>query len=354
MPERAFINRIGCAVPEHDVHSKFVDFAPRLLASERERRLFQRMAERSRIEHRYSCLAPGSAPDRIDDDGFYRNGAFPDTHRRMARYEQEALPLARRAVADLGMEPGGGGITHLIVASCTGFFAPGLDLQLIEHMGLSPTVERTVVGFMGCYAAVPALKLVRHIVRSEPAARVLVVALELCTLHLQEGGTLDEVLSFLIFGDGCAAALVSAEPIGIEIDGFAAAILPETADHITWRVGALGFDMHLSGRVPAAILHELPDRTSDLLSGAERQNVALWAVHPGGRTVLDAVEEGLGLAPDALTDSRRILRDFGNMSSASVLFVLRDMVKRGAAGLGCAMAFGPGIAVEAMTFSSPQ
>jgi alpha-pyrone synthase len=152
----------------------------------------------------------------------------------------------------------------------------------------------------------------------------------------------------------CAAALVSAEPSGMEINAFAAALLPETADHITWRVGALGFDMHLSGRVPSAILSGLPNHVGCLLSGAERQNIALWAIHPGGRTVLDAVEEGLGLAPDTLTDSRRILRDFGNMSSASVLFVLRDMMDRGAAGQGCSMAFGPGVAVEAMTFSRPQ
>jgi alpha-pyrone synthase len=354
MSKRVFINRIGCAVPAHDVHRKFLDFVPRLLTSGRERRLFERMVERSRIEHRYSCLAPGSTQDDVDADGFYRRGAFPDTRQRMERYEREALPLACRAVADLGLGLGDEAVTHLIVASCTGFFAPGLDLQLMEHLGLPSTVERTIVGFMGCYAAMPALKLARHIVRSDPAARVLVVALELCTLHLQESDSLDELLSFLIFGDGCAAALVSAEPSGVEVNAFAAAIFPETTDHITWRIGALGFGMHLSGRIPSAILCGLPAQLGFLLSGTERQNVALWAVHPGGRTILDAVEEGLGLEPDALTDSRRILRDFGNMSSASVLFVLRDMMDRGAAGQGCSMAFGPGVAVEAMTFSRPQ
>jgi predicted naringenin-chalcone synthase len=210
-----------------------------------------------------------------------------------------------------------------------------------------------MVGFMGCYAAMPALKLARHIVRSDPSARVLVIALELCTLHLQEGGSLDELLPFLIFGDGCAAALVSAEPSGLEINAFAATVLPDTTDYITWHVGALGFDMHLSGRVPSAILRDLPAHLGLLLSGTERQNVALWAVHPGGRTVLDAVEQGLGLAPATLTDAWRILRDFGNISSASVLFVLRDMIDRGAVGQGCSMAFGPGIAVEAMTFLRP-
>lgn len=350
MPERAFINRIGCAVPAHDIHRKFVGFAPRLLADERARRLFERMAERSQIMHRYSCLAPSDDPDAIDAEGFYRRGAFPDTARRMARYDREALPLALSAVADLG-DGALGGVSHLIVASCTGFMAPGLDLQLAARLGLAPDVERTSVGFMGCYAALPALKLARHIVRSEPRARVLVVAIELCTLHLHESASLDELLSFLIFGDGCAAAIVSAEPQGLAVNAFATAVLRETAGHITWRIGAAGFDMHLSGQVPAAILQHLPSQLPTLLPGTGRQEIGVWAVHPGGRTVLDAVEHGLELAPNALSQSRRILRDYGNMSSGTILFVLRDILAARAEGPGCAMAFGPGIAVEAMTFA---
>lgn len=350
MAERAFINRIGCAVPAHDVHGKFVDFAPRLLADDRARRLFARMAERSHIEHRYSCLAPSAEPDQVDRDGFYRRGAFPDTAQRMARYDREALPLAIRAVEDLGLGRTARDITHLIVASCTGFVAPGVDLQLVARLGLSPSVERTSVGFMGCYAALPALKLARHIVRSEPEARVLVVALELCTLHLQESGSIDELLSFLIFADGCAAALVSAEPEGLEIQAFSTAILPDTGGHITWRIGAGGFDMHLSGQVPSAILQHLPSNLPALLPDTGRQEIGVWAVHPGGRTVLDAVEQGLGLGPDALSHSRKILRDYGNMSSGTILFVLRDILDTRAEGPGCAMAFGPGIAVETMTF----
>lgn len=169
MPERVFINRIGCAVPAHDIHRKFVDFALRILESDRDRRSFGRMADRCRIEHRYWWLAPGSDPNRVDSEGFYRCGAFPDTRQRMMRYEREALPLARDAVAELDLGAGGKGITHVIVASCTGLFPPGLDLQLIEQADLPPTVERTVVGFMGCYAAMPALKLARPIVRSAPS-----------------------------------------------------------------------------------------------------------------------------------------------------------------------------------------
>ena len=354
MPGAAFVNRIGCAVPRYDVHEKFAGYAPRLLADARDRTLFARMSERCQIAHRYSCVAPSPDPTELDRAGFYTRGDYPDTARRMAMFDREALPLARLAVAELGLGAACGSITHLIVVSCTGFAAPGLDLQLASELGLSPGVERTIVGFMGCAAALPALKLARHIVRSDPAARVLVVALELCTLHLQETAQLDTVLSFLLFGDGCAAALVSSEPEGIAIEGFAAAVLPATADHLTWRIGAFGFDMRLSGQLPGAILRYLPQASPYLLPGATVRDIALWAVHPGGRTILDAVEHGLGLPADALAYSRQVLRDYGNMSSASVMFVLREMLERGAVGPGCAIAFGPGIAAEAMRFSLPR
>ena len=348
MTARVFINRIGGAVPRFEVHRKFVDFAPRLLDDERERQLYRRMVERSQIARRYSCLAPSENPERLDDEGFYRRGRFPDTGERMARYDREALPLALAAVASLGSGLARDGVTHLIVASCTGFAAPGLDLQLAEALGLAPEVERTIVGFMGCSAAIPALKLARHVVRSQPQARVLLVAVELCTLHLQEAGPLDAVLSFTLFADGAAAALVSGAPLGLEIEGFEAAVLPATAGHITWRIGAFGFDMHLSGAVPAAIARNLPRLRC--LAGQETRDVAFWAVHPGGRSILDAVEGALGLGPQALRYSRETLRQYGNMSSASVLFVLREIIGEDEAGRGCAMAFGPGIAAEAMRF----
>lgn len=349
---KAFINRIGCAVPVHDFHRKFVEFAPPLLADRQQRQVFQRMAERCQIAHRFSCLPPSSDPYRLDAEGFYRRGRFPDTAQRMARYDREALPLACRAVANLGLDFAADEITHLIVASCTGFAAPGLDLQLAAQLGLA-AAERTVVGFMGCSAAIPALRLARHIVRSDENARVLVLAVELCSLHLQESSRLAELLSFLHFADGCAAAVVSSRPFGIAITGFGSAVLPATADHITWHIGARGFAMHLSGQVPGAIVRHLREGLP-FLPESDRGAVALWAIHPGGRSVLDAVEAGLALPPDSLLWSRHVLRDYGNMSSATVLFVLREMMDRGAAGTGCAMAFGPGIAVETMMFRAPR
>src|SRR3954452_25056006 len=206
----AYINRIGTAVPPNDVHQAFIDFAESLLPDARARRLFARMAERAGIAHRYSHLRPDApnAPS-LDDTGFYRRGAFPSTQARMRLYEEQATALALRAIHALGIDPAA--VTHLIVASCTGFSAPGLDQLIQSRLGLAPSVERTMVGFMGCYAAVPALRAARHIVRSEPDAVVLVVNLELCPLPLQETGVLETVLSFLLFGDAASACVVTAE-----------------------------------------------------------------------------------------------------------------------------------------------
>ena len=212
-------------------------------------------------------------------------------------------------------------------------------------------MERSIIGFMGCYAAINTLKLARHIVRSEPQARVLVLNLELCSLHLKETANLDQILSFLIFGDGCAASIVSAEPVGLALDSFRAVLVPDTRDLITWNIGDFGFDMVLSGQVPAAIQEALRSRGPEILEGAPVSSIDLWAVHPGGRSVLDAVERAFDLKPAALSPSRNILRRFGNMSSASVMFVLETMLKHSGRRLnGCAMSFGPGVIAETMLF----
>jgi alpha-pyrone synthase len=343
-----YLNAIGTAVPRHEVHGKFVAYAPRLLGGARERRLFARMAERAGIERRYSVLAPHPDPERLDLGGFYRAGAFPGTAARMRVYERHATDLAFAAALDLDADLAH--VSHLVVATCTGFFAPGLDLQLIARLSLDPGIERTVVGFMGCAAALNALKVARHIVRAEPDAQVLVVCLELCTLHLQETDDLEQVLSFLIFADGCAAGLVSAEPRGLALQDFYVAVLPEAADQITWRIGDAGFDMRLSGAVPGTIARALPAHLPAILAGRAPTEVALWAIHPGGRSVLDAVERALELPAEHLSTSREILRRYGNMSSATVMFVLKAMLEDAAAGLGCAISFAPGMVAETMLF----
>jgi predicted naringenin-chalcone synthase len=351
---QAWLNRIGTAVPAHDIHAEFVDFARSALEDPHQRSLFDRMAGLADIEHRYSFLQPGPKPrDRfLDTDGFYKRGAFPSTATRMARFQPEALTLAMQAIDALGIADERRRITHLIVASCTGFSAPGLDFQIIRAAGLAGSVERSIVGFMGCFAAVNALKLARHIVRSEPHATVLVINLELSSLHLQEQfQEVPKMLSFLLFGDGSSACLVSADPVGLALDDFRAAVIPRSEDLITWHIRDTGFEMHLSGQVPGRIRRWLPENGAALLGN---RLSALWAVHAGGRSILDSVQQALALPPEALRYSRAVLRDFGNMSSATLIFVLDRILRdRDAIGDGVAMAFGPGLTVETFAFRRP-
>jgi predicted naringenin-chalcone synthase len=347
----AYLNRIATAVPEHDVHDAFAAFAENMLADPRLRAVFRRMVSRAEIAHRYSFFDPQKDSGQFlshDAHDFYRPGNFPDTARRMELFEQSAPVLMRKAVDQLALsEQERSGITHVLVTCCTGLYAPGLDFEIVDHLGLSPGVERTMIGFMGCFAAINALKLARHIVRSDPKAGVLMVNLELCTLHFQETQELEQVLSFLVFADGAAASLITAHEQGFALDSFNAVMVPGTRELITWKIRGLGFDMLLSGRVPAELgraLHECK-----LMS--ERDGIDLWAVHPGGRSILDAVERGLELPPDALATSREVLSCFGNMSSATVMFVLQRMMQQARPGQrGCAMSFGPGLTAETMRF----
>jgi alpha-pyrone synthase len=349
----AYINRIATAVPDNDVHSVFVRFA-RTLLDERRRKLFDRMADRAQISHRWSALVPADEPEgpSIDAAGLFSRGNFPTTAQRMRLYEGAAPALAAKAVDRLGLDAmERARVTHVIVTTCTGLSAPGLDLELIARCGLNPSVERTVIGFMGCYAGISALKMARHVVRSEPEARVLILSLELCTLHLQETDDLEQVLSFLVFGDGAAASLVTADPSGIALDRFRAVLVPDTQGLITWHIGEVGFDMFLSGQVPGAIGAGLRPLAGEILAGKAPEEIDLWAIHPGGRSVLDAVEGAFGLEPTALAASRNVLDKNGNMSSATVMFVLKEILETGkAGGRGCAMAFGPGLTAETMLF----
>lgn len=317
----------------------------------------------SSIDKRHSVVR-----DFVGDDpgGFlYDRGEqeflVPGTARRNEIYTRESGNLAGEAARE-GLERSGtepGVVTHLITVSCTGFFAPGPDIELVDKLCLRREVERYHIGFMGCYGAFPALRLARSICLADPDAVVLVVAVELCTLHLQATGDSDSLLAGSVFADGAAAAVVGSRPGGraeLVLDAFANTLIPGARDEMAWTVGDTGFEMKLSGRIPAVIECEARDALAPLLdrAGLSPQQVAEWAVHPGGRAILDRFEAALGLGADALWASRDVLRRYGNMSSATVLFVLERIISQGPGGPVAALAFGPGLAVESALLTPPS
>lgn len=353
----AYINRIATAVPDYDLHQTFVSYARSLLSDPRKQRMFDKMVEKSQISHRWSGQSSGADGEStlIDGNIFYSRDSFPSTAKRMRAYERLALPLAIKTVERLQLGPAIKDVTHIVITSCTGFAAPGLDLQLIDHFGIKSTAERTVVGFMGCYAAINGLKLAHHIVRSEPQSKVLMLSLELSTLHFQETDDLEQILMFLLFADGAAAAYVTAELQGLAIQSFHSEAIPGTADLMSWHIRDQGFDMVLSGDVPRSICRAITAAGPRVLRGAAPSEIDMWAVHPGGRTVLDAVEAAFTLPKDQLRHSRAVLADYGNMSSATVLFVLQKFLNECRRGeRGCAMSFGPGLTAETMLFATAE
>jgi alpha-pyrone synthase len=346
-----YLNSIATAVPEFDIHQKFINYALASLGDEHDRALLKILIKRSQIEHRYSVLKSSVKSDLLDENNIYVDAKFPSTKERMILYEQNAFSLARKALDQLDLPSRKEEITHLIITTCTGFYAPGIDLQIIEHYGLKSSVERTIIGFMGCYAAINALKMARHIVSSEKSANVLIVNIELCTLHLQATNNVQDLLPFLIFADGCAASIVSAKKTGLELQSFYSTILANSRDQVMWHIGDSGFEMVLSSLVQKLIITEIPKVINEILHGKTCEDFAHFAIHPGGKAIIDAVEKGMGLRPELLKPSREVLRQFGNMSSAAIMFVLKEiMQKENSPGEGCAIAFGPGVALESMLF----
>ncbi len=354
-PPAVWLNALATAVPDHDIHQAFVDWATPRLTDPRMRALFARMAARSGIDHRWSVLPPtrdGGSP--VDAGGFYDVPGLPPTSARMAAYAEYAPDLAMEAIDALGDALDAARVTHIVVASCTGFVAPGIDQIIAQRLGLSATVERVLIGFMGCYAGVTALRTARHIVRSEPGAVVLVVSVELSSLHLSPAEEAEPLLMMLQFSDGAAAGIVSAAPGGFALGEGRSLALEDSADLIRWDIGDRGFEMQLSGEVPGRLREALAAPAVQRQLFGQPEAPPLLAVHAGGRSVLDAVEQALDVDPDAIADSRAVLARFGNMSSATILFVLADMMARGAEGEGIAIAFGPGLAAEAIRFTAPR
>jgi predicted naringenin-chalcone synthase len=336
---------------------------------------------RSGIARRHSCLEDyGRDPAAFT---FYPRdwqGPLPSTAARMAAYRDAALPLARTAAARaLARRPGLApqAVTHLIVTSCTGFYAPGLDVDLTAALGLSPQVARTLVGFQGCHAGVSSLRLADAICRGNPAAVALVVCVELCTLHFQIEPSDDNLLANSLFADGAAAAVVAAEPaaerarasrgdwrdggVRFAIERAGSWLAAGTEREMAWTIGDRGFEMGLSALVPRLLGVEV----GRFLEGALEMPAAscggldFAAVHPGGPAILAQVERALAFPPPLLAASRQVLAEYGNMSSPTILFVLERIAAARAAAAdaapaarGIALAFGPGLTLEAAALTA--
>lgn len=358
---------LGTAVPAHRIDQ--AQLCRWMIASLREQpalgRWLQWLYDHSGIETRYFCLADAQQPpEQSRFTPHQPHACAPTTAERMAIYQVEAIALgtaaARRALEDDALSDGGnvaqvaGSITHLLVVSCTGFFAPGLDQALARMLALDPKVERTVIGFMGCAAAFNALRLADTIVRSDPAARVLVVCVELCSLHIQPGTERANLITASLFGDGAAACVVGMPRPGdqdhFEIAAFHTSLHPDSADAMVWQIGDHGFTMQLSPQVPSRLGLLVPPVLDVLISNPAA--LRFWAIHPGGRAILDRLAGIFDLATTQIAPSRAVLRDYGNMSSPTILFVLHEVRqrfrRRRATEIldGVAMAFGPGLVIE--------
>jgi alpha-pyrone synthase len=351
----AFITAIGHALPGAPISQDALVrwLLPRLAPGTNIER-FHRIAAASGVQARHAAL------DLLgpEGDALYPVGApHGDALARTQAFVRHAGPLAAAAVQAAGIAAGSSaarGITHLVVATCTGAVAPGPDLDLVQRLGLSSGVRRTMVAFMGCYAAIPALRIARDAVLADPRAKVLVVCVELSSLHLAPGPEDDLLVGALIFGDGAAALVVEAEPRGpaLQVGGDAARVVPDSADQMAWFATAQGFHLRLSQRVPRSIASVLPDMAATLFPDRPATD-ARWLVHPGGLPILDAAEQVLGLAPGAGDDSRRALATAGNRSSVTVLAILADSLVQTWSGPAALVAFGPGLSAEAIRLERP-
>jgi len=346
---QAWITHLGYAMPGPSVAQQ--DFAtwmePRLRPGTSVER-WRRFNARCGVAFRHSVLDVFGA----EGEAFWPLGGAgaPGTERRSQLFAERALPLALAAVQQAvpGELPA---ITHVITTTCTGAVAPGLDLQLIHALRLPGSVQRLAIGFMGCYAAVQALRVARDACRADPGARVLVVCCELSSLHLQAGPADDALLGACLFGDGASAAIIQAEPlpggVNLRIVADRCAIIPDSAAHMSWFAGDQGFVLGLSPAITGALGHDIAPVVAALLAG--RDPAALrWVVHPGGPRILEAVERVLALDATRLASSRAALRLAGNRSSGTVLAILREELATDWSGAIALMAFGPGLTVESM------
>lgn len=368
-----YINAIGTAVPIYSsTQQKAAEFMADVLQLDgRDSRRLMALYRHTRIDQRHTVLADYVSPK--EEFTFYPNSPgmepFPTLTQRMGIYRREAVPLALKAIDDClrsysGFDPQT--ITHLITVSCTGLYAPGPDIEIIEALGLPKSTQRLAINFMGCYGAFNGLKTANAIVRADAEAKVLVVCVELCTIHFQKKTGTDQLLSNALFADGAAAVLVESQPRpeqSFRLRSFYCDLLPEGKDAMAWHVSDFGFEMTLTAQVPTFIQQGISQLMQRLLTKCHLtlDDIGYYALHPGGRRILEVIEEQLGITAHDDRYSYEVLRQNGNMSSATVLFVLKEIWNELASGeaefysdrpniLSCA--FGPGLTLESMVLET--
>ncbi len=372
----ASIISIGTAVPRYRIRqSEVAEFMARTLQmNEREKQRLLALYRASGISYRYSVLPDYATDEAADSDKFFPENInlepFPSISQRMEVYQEKALALSMAAVEDCLSQIHQFDkqlITHLITVSCTGMYAPGLDIELIHQLRLNHQVQRTAINFMGCYAAFNALKVADSIIRSDPEAQVLLVCTELCSIHFQTIKDEDNMLANALFGDGSAAALLSGSyyaGLRLDVENFYCDLVPEGKKDMAWKIGDFGFEMRLSAYVPEIIKSGITRLTANLMSKlampadddfevpSETGKADFYAIHPGGKRIIQSIEEVLNLEKDQNYFSYQVLKKYGNMSSPTILFVLKAMLANFTAldadKTVLALAFGPGLTLESM------
>jgi predicted naringenin-chalcone synthase len=347
---------IGTAVPPHRIaQADAAEIAQRFSCeTAAQERLFQSMYRRAGVETRHSVVLDTSTGELDGRQSFY-GPENPTTRDRMRKYEAEAGVLAvaagEAALRDASVMPAR--VTHLVTVSCSGFYAPSFDIALIKQLGLSADVARTHVGFMGCHGALNGLRVANAFLDADRSACVLLCAVELCSLHHQYGWDSDRIVANALFADGAGALVgVTGEAIparAYRVVATGSTLIEDSEDAMSWRIGDHGYQMTLSPRVPELIGRHLKPWLERWLGqhGLSFDTVGSWAVHPGGPRILSAFGEATGLDRAAIADSYAVLAEYGNMSSPTILFILDRMRQGKAPRPMVALAFGPGLAVEA-------
>ncbi len=360
---KSYINAIGTAnppvrIPQMQI-AEFMANASQL--NTQEKRKLLALYRTTGIRYRHSVI-PDYGRDKSDFT-FFRNTPdmepFPPISQRMELYRQHALPLCIDAVRQC-LDPlsfSVSDLTHLITVSCTGMYAPGIDIELVEQLDLPTGVQRTAINFMGCYGAFNALKAADAICKSDPGASVLVVCVELCTIHFQKEKTEDHLLANSLFADGAAAVLVQPNPgpsLSVSMESFYCDLFFPGKTDMAWHITDFGFQMTLSSYIPDMIKSGIRQLTDRLLQRIKLRvpDISLFAIHPGGRRILEVIEEQLGLQPEDNRYAYQVLSEFGNMSSPTVLFVLKalwnELRTRDSGKNILSFAFGPGLTLESM------